>query len=923
MPDLISTNWIDRISYARDASIYRLIPAGIARPKNEKEVIELFRYIRREDTSVTFRTAGTSLSGQSVTNGIVAESVRDWKKIAILNSGMYIQLEPGVIGETANRFLAPYQRKIGPDPASIKAAMIGGIVANNASGMCCGTEHNSYHTLKYIRFILPNGNTYDTSNRNDYDRFSTNEKTLSDGLISLKSKIESDENIVHKIRHKYRIKNTIGYTLKALLDYDHPLDIFAHLLIGSEGTLAFISNVTLKTVPDPPNKTTGLILFDSAQKACDFIPVLKTHEADAVELMDYASLSTAAYLKESPYDVNQLSKGSVALLTEFQRNDDEQIQQIMSDLHRDINDAGSITAGGFQTNRATQQKLWDIRKGLYPTVGSLRKIGTSVITEDLCFDVPHLSGAIYDLQDLFKKWAFNDSVIFGHAKDGNLHFVTSVDLESSDGKDRYDGMMNDIVEMTIGKYDGSLKAEHGTGRNMAPFVEMEWGPELTEIMWSIKSLADPEHRLNPGVLLTKDKETHTKNLKTIPKVNDIIDLCVECGFCEKVCPSKELTLTPRQRIILARENANGVIPQKLMKTLEYCTEETCAADGMCETVCPVNIDTGLYIKTCRQDRTTAFSRTIANWTGNHYRFSQAILRSILTVMRLKTTVFGHQILIRLSSFFNKLTSRSTPIWNRHIPGPSPKRIKQTDAKNADYIYFTTCINRIYSAGKTPINLADVIIDISKHVGISIHIPETISDYCCGMPYTSKGYRDTGTNMIEKTIHLLYQSSDSGRIPILIDTSACAYQLIQSGNYLSGEILNKYKKLTFVDIIPFLMKCVGEQPKQKLDRTVILHPTCSTKKMTLDADMKRLAKICVNKVIIPEENECCGFAGDRGLLFPELIREAAKREAASLEKVDPNAIGYSTSRTCEIGMMSATDRPYESIAILVREYLSQN
>ena len=170
-PNLWSDRLIDRLAYAHDASMYRLIPKGVARPENESDIVSLLNYASETKTPITFRAGGTSLSGQSVSEGIIAEIIRGWQDYKILDNGNSIFLEPGVVGSRANLYLSSYGKRIGPDPASINAARIGGIVSNNSSGMVCGVKYNTYHTMKNIRFILANGRTYDTSNKDDYSRF--------------------------------------------------------------------------------------------------------------------------------------------------------------------------------------------------------------------------------------------------------------------------------------------------------------------------------------------------------------------------------------------------------------------------------------------------------------------------------------------------------------------------------------------------------------------------------------------------------------------------------------------------------------------------------------------------------------------------------------------------------------------------------
>ena len=163
--------------------------------------------------------------------------------------------------------------------------------------------------------------------------------------------------------------------------------------------------------------------------------------------------------------------------------------------------------------------------------------------------------------------------------------------------------MEGLIELVIDRYDGSLKAEHGTGVNMAPFVEREWGPKATELMRRVKRLADPDGVLAPGVLINDDPGVHLKNLKTTPAIEEEVTTCVECGFCEPVCPSRHLTTTPRQRIVLRREMARQApgspVLEALLDEYEYDALETCAADGTCMLACPLGIDTGKFVKSLR------------------------------------------------------------------------------------------------------------------------------------------------------------------------------------------------------------------------------------------------------------------------------------------------------------------------------------
>ncbi|MFC1785136.1 FAD-binding and (Fe-S)-binding domain-containing protein, partial [Candidatus Neomarinimicrobiota bacterium] len=780
--DKILNREIDRLAYSRDASIYRMLPELVVRPKDEQDIKKIFEFARDAGKSITFRASGTSLSGQTVTNGIIAEIAYDWQNIEVKNTGKSIILEPGVIGEHANQKLRKFQRRIGPDPASMKAARIGGIVANNASGMTTGKPNNSYTTLKNIRFILTNGNVYDTSNKYDYERFTVTEKELSDGLIKIKKDIFEKDLLRTKIIDKYRIKNTVGYSLNSFLDYEQPLDIFAHLLVGSEGTLAFISNIELETVPDHPFKLTGLILFPSIKIACNAINAIKNTDVTALELMDYACLQTAKYLVDAPYNINSLPTGSSALLCEFQEDNEKVFDELEKILISVIQKYDGSLIGNFEKEESKRLKLWEIRKNLFTTVGSLRKPGTSVITEDICFDIEDLGDVITELHNIFAKWKFEDAVIFGHAKDGNLHFNLSIDLDSEEGLNDYRKMLDEVVEMTVDKYNGSLKAEHGTGRNMAPFVESEWGTELCNIMWKIKELADPKNILNPGVILNKNSKIHIENLKPMPNVNNKIDLCVECGFCEPICPSRGFTFTPRQRIAVSREiemiiSLNSPLSRKLSNDYVFSTELTCAVDGMCETVCPININTGEFIKDLRSQNNSKVGILIADWISNNFDFTTKSIKFVVKILSLKTRLFGSKLMNNAFNWLNQISKHRIPAWNSMVTGVSKFAKRMEYGTGKSFIYYPSCISRAFSSDTKTQSIIEIMGQIAELAKVKLIIPDKIANTCCSTPFSSKGYHNTGIDMFEKTINLLYEASEEGKLSIVVDTSPCTYKFL--------------------------------------------------------------------------------------------------------------------------------------------------
>ncbi|MDQ2844571.1 MAG: FAD-binding oxidoreductase, partial [Acidobacteriota bacterium] len=549
----IQTRIIDRIAFASDASLYRLIPRAVVQPINTEEVRKLFRFSREMKIPLTFRAGGTSLCGQAITDGILVDVGRYWRMGSVEENGRRVRVQPGLIGQQANQMLKRYATKIGPDPASLSAARMGGILSNNASGMCCGVTQNAFHTLHSMTFLLPSGTEIDTAAIDAGTQFCECEPALAAGLLELKQQLEADPVLSDRIRSKYRMKNTTGYSLNAFLDYSEPVEIFSHLLIGAEGTLAFIAEAVLDTVPDLPVKYTGLLLFPNLHAACEAIAPLREAGAAALELMDRASLRSVQEKPGIPREIRELPKNAAALLVEFQSADTNAVRENAARAQAAVQGLELLTEPLFTDDPLAQDRLWSIRKGLFPSVGAVRASGTTVIIEDIAFPVDRLADAAVDLIRLFEKHDYTNAIIFGHAKDGNLHFVITQGFNTEREVAQYRDFMADVVRLVVKKYDGALKAEHGTGRNMAPFVETEWGADAYAVMQKIKSLADPDGLLNPGVILNADPEAHLANLKKMPVVEAEVDKCIECGYCEPRCPSRDLTLTPRQRIVVRRE----------------------------------------------------------------------------------------------------------------------------------------------------------------------------------------------------------------------------------------------------------------------------------------------------------------------------------------------------------------------------------
>ncbi len=629
-PDRVLARASDIVRYASDASPYRLFPQAVVMAHDAGDVAKVLAYGKRSGIPVTFRAGGTSLNGQGQTAGILVDVRRHFSGVAVEGGGERARVKPGTVLGHANRVLAPHGRKLGPDPASTDIACVGGVIANNSGGMRCGVSKDSYSTVSSMTLVLASGGTIDTAEPGAAERFAADEPELAAGLEAIRDEIRADAELAERIRRKFAIKNTTGYRLCAFLDADEPLEIFRRLVVGSEGTLAFVAEAVFETVPLPARTTTSWIHFPGIEEAIGAVRELVDSGATAVELMVAPALITAAWnMVGAPEEWKELPPESAVLLVEYGGASEEELATQVARAEEILAGHETIQPFAFSREEEEIELAWRVREGLHGLIGRIRIPGTALIVEDVCVSPERIAEGARDLQALLAEHGFLPGVA-GHASAGNLHFMLTPDFAKQEDLERYEAFMGKLVELIVGKYDGSLKAEHGTGINMAPYVEREWGERATELMWRVKQLADPDGVLNPGVVLNRDPDVHLRNLKTTPPIEESANTCVECGFCEPVCPSRHLTTTPRQRIVLRREIARQPEGSPLRRVLEeeyeYDSLETCAADGSCQLACPVGIDTGKLVKELRREQHGERAEKAALGAAKRWRTVEAASR---------------------------------------------------------------------------------------------------------------------------------------------------------------------------------------------------------------------------------------------------------------------------------------------------------
>lgn len=978
----VYTDGLRRFAWGTDAGFYRLVPKIVIRSSNEKEVSRILRAASKYDVPVTFRAAGTSLSGQSISDSVLVVAGKNWERYKVSEDGERITLEPGIIGSRVNAILKPYGRKFGPDPASIGSCMVGGIVMNNASGMSCGTHANSDKELESVRMVFADGTVLDTGDETSREAFRASHPDFIKGIEELRDGILADKELSERIRYKYSIKNVTGLNIFPFVRFQDPFDIMAHLLVGSEGTLAFMSQVTMKTLPLPAKEASAMVYFGTIREAAEAVVALRKDidpaVLDAAELLDKRSLASVddPMLKDYP------DKDLTALLLRVTGAGQEDLDANVNRL-TDVLRGFSTLKGAdgdafiFSSDPAVAGKYWAIRSGIFPSVGGMRREGTTCLIEDIAFHIEDLPDATEDLSALLDRHGYDDSCIYGHALEGNFHFIINQSFDSEAEVRRYEAMIRDVAEMVVGKYDGSLKAEHGTGRNMAPFVKYEWGEKAFGVMQRVKELFDPHGLLNPGVIFNDDPECFLKNFKALPvlkpwaddskavepelaEVYKKLNKCIECGFCEVNCLSCGFTLSSRTRIATQREiTALRELPdptaseQTRLRTLEkeysYSGEQTCAGDGLCSTSCPMGINVADLTHQLRRVNMPegSFGHGFWNFVAGHYAGVKSGLRGALRMATAGETVLGDLAMSGLCRWLHNAIR--IPLWTPATPkaynipkslralvssaavghdgastvyaATGPARLgslsKCPDSQTSEaatgmptvckVVYFPSCINQMMGLPKhhhtVDKPLVEEMVSLLGKAGYEVIFPENMSSLCCGTIWESKGMPEIADRKTAELEEALWQASEQGRYPVLCDQSPCLHRM-----------KHKIKKMRLYEPAEFILGFLADRLDfHQTDTPVAIHLTCSMRLMHKTGKMLELARMCSTNVLVPEGVGCCGFAGDKGMTHPELNKYALRKLKDQVKGIP---VGYSNSRTCEIGLATNSGIPYVSIAYLV-------
>ncbi|MEO5681618.1 MAG: FAD-linked oxidase C-terminal domain-containing protein [Chitinophagaceae bacterium] len=887
-----------RTLYATDASAYREMPLAVAVPKSVKDIQQLIAYAGQHKTSLIPRTAGTSLAGQVVGSGIVVDVSKFFTQIIELNtSENWVRVQPGVIRDELNMFLKPHGLFFGPETSTANRAMIGGMVGNNSCGSNSVVYRSTREHLLEIKAILSDGSSAEFK-AISIDAFheKCEGETLEAGIYKTVRRLLSNYDNQQEIRKEFPKKTVerrnTGYAVDVLLESapftaGEPDFNFCQLIAGSEGTLAFITEIKLNVVPLPP-KETGLLCvhFNTIDESLRANLIALQYQPSASELIDHYILECTKENKEQIKNrfFVQGDPGAI-LVIEFARPDRAAITAIAQQVEADMRAAGLGYHFPLLFGEDTK-KIWTLRKAGLGLLSNLPGDNKAVpVIEDTAVDVQDLPAYIRDFNEILKKYNLY-SVHYAHAGSGEIHLRPIINLKTAEGNQLFRSIAEEIATL-VKKYNGSLSGEHGDGRLRGEFIKQMVGEKNYQLLKEIKRTWDPHNIFNPNkivdtppmnTMLRYTPGQQTPAFKSIFRFNnqDVLQHAEQCngsGDCRKthlsggtMCPSFMATRnekdTTRARANILREflthsdKLNRYDHKEIYEVMDLCL--SCKG---CKSECPSNVDVAKLKAEFMQHYYDANgvpfrSKLIANFSKS------ASLGALLPGMyNFMVTNKGMSTMIKKISGF--ATARSMPtLHTTTLQGWYKKRPKQVASSNRQVYLFC---DEFTNYNDTSIGITSVL--LLEKLGYEVIIPAHIES---GRTWLSKGLIRKAKIIANKNIELLHPVITAAAPLIGIEPSAILTFRDEYIDLADDDKLDMAKQLSAnVFLIDEFIAAeiakgnITAEQFSKEQKKVLLHGHCQQKALSSVAPSVALLSLPQNYTVETIPSGCCGMAGSFG------------------------------------------------------------
>ncbi len=934
--------------YASDGSIYEIPPLGVVRPRSVDDVVATVRYAAANEISLHARGSGSGLAGGALGRGLVVDFSRYLHRVLKVGEDT-VRVEAGVVLDDLNRHLAGRGKYFGPDPATKQVTTIGSMVALDASGSHWPVVGSTRRYVESMQVVMADGQVREFAR---HDVPLKEPETEAEQLVaSLSEILEENDEALRTHLPKSRV-NCSGYQLGELRHPDFggsQLDL-AKLMVGSEGTLGLVTEVTLKTLPLPEHASSVLLYFESLDKAAHATLELAELGPSACDLMDRRHLSIARE-SDPRYEFLIPVEAEAVLLVEFQADTLDEVYARLAQTVALVKDKLRLAAGAYiAADSLDHELLWQLARHYTPTLYRLRGLTRPLpFVEDIAVPPESLPEFLPRAQQIFRQEQTTTS-LFGHVGHGQLHFRPFLDLANSEDISRMDLLADQLYE-EVWRVGGTISGEHGDGLSRTPFVARQFGP-LASAFREVKQLFDPNYLLNPGKIVPTEVRGLTSNLRHVryPLLDSVftpasdtpaedspkpprIELqlawqpeemahaartCNGCGACRtssedsRMCPifrfAPREEASPRAKANLARGVLTGELPSDIL--LESACKEIadlCVHCHMCRLECPANVNIPKLMVEAKASYLATNGESLHNWFMSHVdklcyygsryerianwavgnQFARWVIEKVLGISR-------HRKLprFRQSSYLQSTSQQVIQLPEKH---GLEKVLYFVDT------YANYCDNQ----------LAEAFVAVLEHNGVPVYVPPRQHE--SGMPAIAQGKLSLARKVAEENVALMAEAIRQGYTIVATEPSAVLaltheyLQLLPDDQDAVMVSQNTYEACHYLWRLHQKGKLLLNF--DRLENSLGYHVPCHLKALGIGTPTPHLLRLIPGIDIQHIEKGCSGIAGMYGFQR-ENYRESLR---AGLPLITAMRTGHFTAgttecSTCKIQMEQSTTKP---------------